>query len=56
MAEVEYYKAEEVAAIFRVSKMTVYRMVADGSIKAAKFGRSFRIPAAEVARLRGELS
>jgi excisionase family DNA binding protein len=34
----------EVAALMRVSTMTVYRMVHAGSLPAIRFGRSFRIP------------
>lgn len=38
-----YLTVQEVARIFRVSKMTVYRMVHDGSLKAIRVGRSYRI-------------
>ena len=34
----------EVAAIMRVSKMTVYRMVHAGELPAIRVGRSFRVP------------
>jgi excisionase family DNA binding protein len=34
----------EVAAIMRVSKMTVYRLVHGGELPAARVGRSFRVP------------
>lgn len=34
----------EVAAIMRVSKRTVYRLVHDGHLEAAKVRGSFRIP------------
>jgi excisionase family DNA binding protein len=34
----------EVAAIMRVSKMTVYRLVHGGELTAARVGRSFRVP------------
>lgn len=40
-----FYTVDEVADLFRVSKMTVYRMVHAGDIKAIQFGRAFRIPA-----------
>lgn len=33
----------EVAARMRVSKMTVYRMVHNGELPAARLGRSFRV-------------
>ena len=34
----------EVAAIMRVSKMTVYRLVHGGELSAVRVGRSFRVP------------
>lgn len=34
----------EVAAMLRVSKMTVYRMVHSGDLPAIQVGRSFRVP------------
>ncbi|RBY91448.1 helix-turn-helix domain-containing protein [Blastococcus sp. TF02A-30] len=34
----------EVAAIMRVSKMTVYRLVHAGDLAAVRVGRSFRVP------------
>jgi excisionase family DNA binding protein len=43
----------EVAAIMRVSKRTVYRLVHDGHLEAAKVRGSFRIPEDAVARPRG---
>ena len=36
----------EVAAMLRVSKMTVYRMVHSGDLPAMQVGRSFRVPSA----------
>jgi excisionase family DNA binding protein len=45
-----YYKVHEVAAMFRLSKMSVYRMCHSGEITAKRIGRSFRIPAAELRR------
>jgi excisionase family DNA binding protein len=40
----------EVAAIMRVSKRTVYRLVHDGHLEAAKVRGSFRIPEDAVPR------
>lgn len=37
------YTVAEVALILRVSKMTVYRLVNDGTLRAHRFGRSVRI-------------
>ena len=34
----------EVAALMRVSKMTVYRLVHSGEMTAVRVGRSFRVP------------
>jgi excisionase family DNA binding protein len=34
----------EVAAVMRVSKMTVYRLVHSGELPAIRVGRSFRVP------------
>jgi excisionase family DNA binding protein len=36
----------EVAETLRVSDMTIYRLIANGEIRAIKVGRSYRIPAA----------
>lgn len=38
----------EVAARWRVSKMTVYRLVNSGSLRSLKVGQSIRIPASAV--------
>ncbi len=35
---------EEVAAMLRISRMTVYRMVNNDEISHIRIGRSFRIP------------
>jgi excisionase family DNA binding protein len=40
----ELMTVAEVAAIMRVSKMTVYRLVHSGEIEAIRVGRSFRVP------------
>ncbi|WP_068403074.1 helix-turn-helix domain-containing protein [Kribbia dieselivorans] len=44
LAEVRFLTVAEVAAIMRVSKMTVYRMVHSGELPAVRVGRSFRVP------------
>ena len=38
----------EVAAIMRVSNMTVYRLIRAGDLKAARVGRGYRIRESEV--------
>jgi excisionase family DNA binding protein len=40
----------EVAALMRVSKMTVYRLVHAGELPAVRVGRSFRVPEEAVRR------
>ncbi|MGO2745611.1 helix-turn-helix domain-containing protein [Microbacterium sp.] len=42
--EVRFLTVAEVAALMRVSKMTVYRMVHSGDLPAIRFGRSYRVP------------
>ena len=37
------FKVADIAEALLVSKMTVYRMINDGSLPASKFGRSLRI-------------
>ena len=44
LAEVRFLTVAEVAAIMRVSKMTVYRLVHSGELPAVRVGRSFRVP------------
>lgn len=43
-ADVTFLTVAEVAAMMRVSKMTVYRMVHGGELPAVRVGRSFRVP------------
>ena len=38
----------EVAAMLRVSKMTIYRLIDAGRLNAVRVGRSFRLPQASV--------
>ncbi|MEV6108441.1 helix-turn-helix domain-containing protein [Streptomyces polyrhachis] len=42
--EVRFRTVAEVAALMRVSKMTVYRLVHSGHLPAIRVGRSFRVP------------
>jgi excisionase family DNA binding protein len=44
LAEDRFLTVAEVAAVMRVSKMTVYRMVHAGDLPAVRVGRSFRVP------------
>jgi excisionase family DNA binding protein len=43
MSEVKFLTIAEVAAMMRVSKMTVYRLVHSGELPAVRVGRSFRV-------------
>jgi len=44
LAQVRFLTVAEVAALMRVSKMTVYRLVHSGELNAVRVGRSFRVP------------
>ena len=50
LSEVRFLTVAEVAALLRVSSMTVYRLVHSGELPAVRFGRSYRIPESEVTR------
>jgi excisionase family DNA binding protein len=39
-----YLMVREVAALMRVSKMTVYRLIEEKELDAKRFGWSYRIP------------
>jgi excisionase family DNA binding protein len=42
--QVQFLTVAEVAALMRVSKMTVYRLVHSGELPAVRVGKSFRVP------------
>lgn len=42
--DVRFLTVAEVAALMRVSRMTVYRLVHGGVLPAVRVGRSFRVP------------
>jgi excisionase family DNA binding protein len=44
ISDVKFLTVAEVAAMMRVSKMTVYRLVHGGELPAVRVGRSFRVP------------
>ncbi len=48
VAEMSFMTVAEVAALMRVSKMTVYRLVHNNELPAVRVGRSFRVPEAAV--------
>ena len=45
LSEVKLLTVAEVAAVMRVSKMTVYRLVHAGDLPAVRVGRSYRVSA-----------
>lgn len=54
--ETRFSTVAEVAKAFRVSNMTIYRMIDSGELPAYRIGRLMRIPtAAAWAYLRGQL-
>ena len=48
VAKAQFLTVAEVAALMRVSKMTVYRLVHNGELPAVRVGRSFRVHAKAV--------
>ena len=44
LSEIRLLTVAEVAALMRVSKMTVYRLLHAGDLPAVRVGRSFRVP------------
>ena len=44
----KFLTVAEVAAVMRVSKMTVYRLVHNGELPAVRVGRSFRVSEEDV--------
>jgi len=47
----KYMTVDEIAALLRVSKMTVYRLLHSGELDAVRIGRSFRVPESAVGDL-----
>jgi excisionase family DNA binding protein len=48
ISAVKFLTVAEVAALMRVSKMTVYRLVHNGDLPAVRVGRSFRVSERDV--------
>jgi excisionase family DNA binding protein len=44
----KFMTVAEVAATLRVSKMTVYRLIGSRTLRAVRFGRSYRVPESEM--------
>ncbi|TWH51614.1 helix-turn-helix domain-containing protein [Sporomusa sp. KB1] len=43
-----YYTAEEVAALLKITRFTVYKMINRGELPGYRIGREFRIEAADL--------
>lgn len=43
MADIKVYTLEEVTAILKLSKRTVYQYLATGKIKGVKIGKAWRV-------------
>lgn len=43
ISDAKFLTVAEVAAMMRVSKMTVYRLLHNGDLPAVRVGRSFRV-------------
>jgi len=48
LSEVKFLTVAEVAAVMRVSRMSVYRLIHSGELEAVRFGRNFRVPESAV--------
>ena len=48
LSDPQFLTVAEVAAMMRVSKMTVYRLVHSGELPAVRVGRSFRVQEKDV--------
>ncbi|HLB62764.1 MAG TPA: helix-turn-helix domain-containing protein [Actinomycetota bacterium] len=50
LSEAQLATVSEVAALLRVSRMTVYRLIRQGDLPAVRIGRGYRIPEDDVDR------
>lgn len=46
MAELRTYTLEEVAAVLKVTRRTIYNYIKNGDLKAVKMGKYWRVPEA----------
>lgn len=51
MEETKFFSTSEVAELFRINRVTVYRWAKEGKIKAYPVGKHYKIPGYEVKRL-----
>jgi excisionase family DNA binding protein len=49
-----FYSTSEVADLFHVNRVTIYRWVTEGTVKGYKVGKHLKIPLVEVERLKRE--
>jgi excisionase family DNA binding protein len=47
----QLYTVAELALRFRVSKMSIYRLIQSGRLESVRIGRSVRVPAAAIEEL-----
>ena len=52
----DFYLVEELADKLRVNKMTIYRWIKAGKLRATKIGKEYRISKTEFERLVNETS
>ena len=50
----ELYSTNEIANIFRVSRITVFNWIKSGKIKATKIGRNYVVPHSSIVEKLGE--
>ena len=48
------HRVQELARAIRLHPITVYRLIADGEIRAVRIGHAIRIPDSEFRRLTGD--
>lgn len=51
MAEVKFYKLEEVEQILQLTRRTLYNYIKSGKLKAVKVGRDWRVSAKAIQEL-----
>jgi len=47
----QFYSTSDVASLFNINRVTIYRWVKEGKIKAYEIGKNIKIPASEIERL-----
>jgi excisionase family DNA binding protein len=49
--EKAFYSTTETARLFNINRVTIYRWIKEGKVKAHRIGKCFKVPASEVAAL-----